>query len=106
MIRRVCCVGALIAALVVTSVPAAHASTNPGVWATKFCTALTKWQKKVTSESQKASDALDVTAGSDLSAIRGEFARFLSKDVRATNGAIKVIKQAGTPDVTNGSKIQ
>jgi hypothetical protein len=106
MIRRVCCAGALVAALVVASVPAAHASTAPSVWATKFCTALVKWQKTVTSESEKASDALDVTAGSDLAAIREEFTKFLSKDVRATNSAIKAINRAGAPDVTNGSKIQ
>ncbi len=106
MIRRVCCAGALIVALVVTSVPAAHASTTPGVWATKFCNALGKWQKTVTSESKKASNALDVTSGSDLSAIREEFTKFLAKDVHATDSAIKAINRAGTPDVTNGSKIQ
>jgi len=106
MIRRLCCTGALVLALLATSVPAAGAATAPNTWATKFCTAFTKWQKTITSESSKANNALDVTSGADLSAIRAEFTSFLANDVAATKAVVKAIDSAGAPDVTNGAKIQ
>lgn len=106
MIRRLCCASALALALVAVSVPGAQAATSAPNWASKFCVALKKWQKSVKSESQKEQDVLDLTAGSDLAALRDEFVKFLAKDVRATNAAIKSIDRLGAPDVTDGKKIQ
>lgn len=106
MIRRLCCTGALVLALLATSVPAAHAATDANTWATKFCTAFTKWQKTITSESSKANNALDATSGADLAAIRTEFTSFLANDVAATKAVGKAIDKAGAPDVANGAKIQ
>ena len=96
----------VVGALVAGSTVSASAATAPSTWATKFCTAFTTWQKTITSESSKANDALDVTSGADLSAIRAEFTSFLASDIAATKAVIKAIDKAGAPDVANGSKIQ
>jgi|tagenome__1003787_1003787.scaffolds.fasta_scaffold20672491_2 hypothetical protein len=106
MIRRLIVMGALALALLATSVPAANAATEPGVWAPKFCKAFQKWQKTVTTESEKATSVFQNTADGDLQAVKDEFVSFLGKDVTATNTVISSIKKAGAPDAKNGKAIQ
>ncbi len=106
IVRRLSVVVLVVASLMAGSALSASAATAPNTWATKFCTAFTKWQKTVTSESSKADNALGVTSGGDLSAIRAEFVNFLASDVAATKAVVKAIDNAGAPDVANGSKIQ
>jgi hypothetical protein len=106
IVRRLSVLILVVASLMAGSALSASAATSPDTWATKFCTAFTKWQKTITSESSKANNALDVTSGADLSAIRAEFVNFLASDVAATKAVVKSIDSAGAPDVTNGSKIQ
>jgi len=106
MIRRLFVIGALALAVLATSVPTAHAATEPSAWAPKFCKAFQKWQKTVTSESKKANEVFDNTASGDLQSIKDEFVSFLGKDVTATNQVISAIKKAGVPDAQNGKAIQ
>ena len=106
IVRRLSVVVLVVTSLITGAALSASAATAPNTWATKFCTAFTTWQKTITSESNKANGALDVTSGSDLSAIREEFSSFLAKDVAATKAVTNAIDKAGAPDVTNGSKIQ
>jgi len=106
MIRRLIVIGALALAVLATSVPTAHAATEPSAWAPKFCKAFQKWQKTVTTESEKANKAFETTAEGDLQAVKDEFVSFLGKDVTATNTVISSIKKAGVPDATNGKAIQ
>ena len=106
MIRRLCVIGALALAALATSVPAAHAATDPDTWAPKFCKAFQKWQKTITAESEKANQVFDTTAKGDIQAVKDEFVSFLGKDVTATNSVISAIKKAGVPDAQNGKAIQ
>ena len=106
MIRRSIVLGALALALLSTSVPTAHAATEPSAWAPKFCKAFQKWQKTVTTESEKASKTFDTMTDGDLQGIKDEFVSFLGKDVAATDAVISSIKKAGVPDAKNGKAIQ
>jgi len=106
IVRRCSVVALVVVSLTVGSALGASAATSPDQWATTFCTALSKWQKTITSESNKAKAALDVQSGSDLSAIRAEFVSFLKNDVAATKTAVNSIDKGGAPDITNGAKIQ
>jgi hypothetical protein len=106
MFRRVLVSVFLVVGLVAMSLGFAGASTSPGTWAPKFCTALKQWQTTVVSESTKANGALGKLSGGNLAGIRDEFVTFLTKDVAATQSAIRNIKKAGAPSSTNGAKIQ
>jgi hypothetical protein len=106
LFRRLFVITCLVVGLVVGSLGSAHAATSPDAWAPKFCKALKQWQATVTSESNTANTALGKATGGDLASIRGEFVRFLGKDVAATQAAIRSIKKAGAPSSANGSKIQ
>ena len=106
MFRRVLVSVVVIAGIVATSFGAASASTPPGAWASKFCTALKQWQTTVGAESTKANAALSKLSDGSLAGIRDEFVTFLTNDVAATQRAIRSIKKAGAPSSTNGAKIQ
>jgi hypothetical protein len=112
MIRRLSCAGALVVALLATSIPAAHAATvSPSKWAPKFCTALEEWQTTIqekgdalTSELENV-DAAGQTPKSILTSAREQIATFLGDMVDATDDATDAIKSAGKPSSPNGAKI-
>jgi hypothetical protein len=112
MIRRLCCAGALVVALLATSIPAAYAATvSPSKWAPKFCTALEDWQATIqekgdalTAELENV-DATGQTEKSILTSARDQIAAFLGDMVDATDDATDAIKSAGKPSSPNGAKI-
>jgi len=106
IVRRLFVAALVVVSLTAGSALSASAATSPDKWATTFCTALSKWQKTITSESDKANASLNLQSGSDLAAIRAEFVTFLKNDVAATKTAINSIDKGGAPDITNGAKIQ
>lgn len=106
IVRRCFVVALVVASLTAGSALSASAATSPEKWVTTFCTSLSKWEKTITSESKKANAALDEASGSELSALRAEFAGSLKSDVAATKAAIKAIEKGGAPDMSNGAKIQ
>ena len=106
MIRRLACVSALVVTLVALHIPSAGAATSADSWAPKFCGAITKWQNAIQKNASEVDDVVALGANSDLSSLRETFVGFLESDVKATKAAIASIKKAGTPDVTNGAKIQ
>jgi len=113
MIRRLCCTGALVVALLAASVPAAHAATvSPSTWAPKFCTAVTDWQATIQDKSDGLTQAIEsVGAGASspqevLASSRDQIASFLGDMVDATKQAASEIKAAGNPSTPNGAKIE
>ena len=104
MIRRLCCVGALAAALLATSVPVAHAATmSPNKWASKFCIALKTWGDTT---SQKAGDVeSSLSTVSDLETARDQLVQYLGEMEAETQDAVDALKKAGTPSTPNGGKI-
>jgi hypothetical protein len=104
MIRRLGCVGALVAAVLATSMPAAHAATvSPSKWAPKFCTALGSWKDTI---SQKANDVeTSLSDVGDLVEARDKLVQYLGEMESATQDAIDGLKKAGTPSSPNGGKI-
>jgi hypothetical protein len=104
MIRRLCCIGALVAAVLATSIPTAHAAAvPPSKWAPKFCTALKTW---VDTTSQKAGDVESSLSNvSDLQTARDQLVRYLGEMASETQDAINALKKAGTPATPNGGKI-
>jgi hypothetical protein len=105
MIRRLCCAGALVVALLVASVPSAMAATvSPDKWAPKFCTAIDHYQSTITEKSDSMTTALE-TVGS-LKSARSQIVSFLGSMVQAAKKAKAQIAKAGTPSVPNGKKIE
>jgi hypothetical protein len=104
MIRRLCCIGALVAAVFTISVPTAHAATvSPNKWAPKFCTMLKTW---VDTFSLKAGDVeSSLSSASDLQTARDQLVQNLGEMEGATQDAINALKRAGTPATPNGGKI-
>jgi glucose/arabinose dehydrogenase len=105
MIRRLCCTGALVAALLAASVPSAAAATvSPGKWAPKFCTAIDDYQSTISEKSDSMTTALE-TVGS-LKSARAQIVSFLASMVEAAKTAERQVEKAGTPSVPNGKKIE
>jgi len=104
MIRRLCCISALVGALLAATAPAAGAATvPPGTWAPKFCAAVDRYESTISEQTDAMSAALDSVT--DLKTARTEIVSFLGSMFDAAKTAKQQVSKAGTPSVPNGQKI-
>jgi hypothetical protein len=100
-------VATVIAVLVlaVVATPASAKTVTPEEWAPKFCSALSNWQDKLTTDGDAAEAALSGKV-SNLKQAKSQLVSFLGKSVTNTKNAVSAIQNAGTPNSENGDKIE
>jgi hypothetical protein len=105
VIRRVFVVTTVTVALIVGFAGVASAKTvSPGVWAPKFCAALSSWQDKLTTDGTAAQDVLSGQV-TNLAAAKAELVSFLAKSVANTDRTVSAMQKAGAPSSPNGTQI-
>jgi hypothetical protein len=103
--KRSLAIAPLVALFVVTASTNAAANTVPaGQWAPKFCSALSTFQTRLSSDGSKADAVLSGNVTS-LTQAKTTLSAFMGKAVNDADTAITALKHAGTPNAPNGSKI-
>lgn len=92
----------VVAASVAAPLRSAAVSTPPRAWATKVCTSVHAWQKKLNGRAATLSNE----TGNDARALRSALTAFLSGVVVDTNALIGDVDRAGTPSVPHGAAIR
>jgi hypothetical protein len=95
----------LVVVLGTVVVTPAGAATDPEEWGDAFCTETVDWLQGAldgaeTLQQQALDPTITAAEGKDL------IVEYLSTGVDATRAYARAVKQAGTPDIRNGAKIQ
>lgn len=102
--RHLAAVVGAAALVAVSALPAGAKTSSPEKWGAAFCSGLSEWSDTITTGASDISSS--VAGGTTPAAGKTIIIGFIGDIGDATSDFYTAVKKAGTPDTTNGSKIQ